>query len=79
MMKPPRKGADKTAALQWARTLRDLLELRNTTLGNIKVHLLGRDKGGAPCEPPDVYDDNSEVEFERDFQMFLRSWTQDDL
>jgi hypothetical protein len=31
-----------------------LVELRNTTLANIKVHLLGRDETGAITEPEDT-------------------------
>ena len=46
-MSKPKGKADKALALQWAKTLRDLVELRNTTLGNIKMHLLGRDETGA--------------------------------
>jgi len=72
------KREDKSA-LQWTKTLRDLVELRNSTLERIKVHLLGRDETGAPTEPPDHYDGNELVEFERDFQNFLSPWTQDDL
>ena len=49
------KGKDKALALQWAKTLRDLVELRNTTLANIKVHLLGCDETGSPNEPSDCH------------------------
>jgi len=75
-----KKGKDANA-LQWAKTLRDLIELRNTTLGNIKVHLLGRDETGAPIEPPDNenYDGDEQIMFERDFQAFLSPWTREDL
>jgi hypothetical protein len=79
MSKPARKGADKAAALQWAKTLRDLVELRNATLVNIKAHLLGRDETGAPNEPDDVYDGNPQVEYERYFKGLLSPWTQQDL
>ena len=72
------KREDKSA-LQWTKTLRDLVELRNSTLERIKVHLLGRDETGAPTEPPDHYDGNELVEFERDFQNFLSPWTRKDL
>lgn len=51
-----RKKADKAASLQWAKTLRDLVEVRNTTMGNIKVHLLGSDGTGTPNEPPECRD-----------------------
>jgi hypothetical protein len=37
-----RKGKDANA-LQWTKTLRDLVELRNETLEKIKGHVLGRD------------------------------------
>ena len=79
MSKPGRKGADKAAALQWAKTLRDLVELRNTTLVNIKTHLLGRDETGSPNEPDDIWHDNSEVEYERYFRSVLTPWTQQHL
>ena len=75
-----KKGKDANA-LQWAKTLRDLIELRNTTLGNIKVHLLGRDESGAAIEPPDHedYDGDHLIMFEREFQAFLSPWSQEDL
>jgi len=73
-----KKGKDANA-LQWAKTLRDLVELRNATLTQIKSHILGRDETGAPTEPPDQYDDNEQVYFERDFQNFLSPWTREDL
>ena len=78
-MSKARKGSDNRVALQWAKTLRDLVELRNTTLSNIKVHLLGRDETGSAIEPADYYDGKSEVMFERDFQTFLAPWTREDL
>jgi rubrerythrin len=79
MSTPSRKGADKAAALQWAKTLRDLVELRNTTLLNIKTHMLGRDETGATTEPPDFYSGNPEVMFERDFRTLLKPWHESDL
>lgn len=54
-MSKSKKGADNRIALQWAKTLRDLVELHDTTLANIKVHLLGRDETGAANEPPGLY------------------------
>jgi len=78
MSKPKGKG-DKSATLQWAKTLRDLVELRNTTLLNIKTHLLGRDETGSPNEPSDIWDGNDEVEFERHLRDQLRPWTLDRL
>jgi len=70
-----------TQALQWAKTLRDLVELRNVTLEKIKAHLLGRDETGAVMEPRDYYDcdDNPEISFERDFDRLLSPWTRKDL
>jgi hypothetical protein len=80
MSTPGRKGADKAAALQWAKTLRDLVELRNTTLLNIKTHMLGRDETGATTEPPDFYSGgNAQVRFERDFRGLLAPWTREHL
>lgn len=73
-----RKGKDSNA-LQWAKVLRDLVELRDTTLANIKAHLLGRDETGATNEPDDVYAGNSQVEYERYFRSLLSPWTQQDL
>jgi hypothetical protein len=73
------KDKDNRAALQWAKTLRDLVELRNTTLLNIKTHLLGRTETGSSNEPNDCYSGNSKVEFERAFQKFLSPWTRQDL
>jgi hypothetical protein len=74
-----KKGSDSRTALQWAKTLRDLVEVRNTTLSNIKIHLLGRDETGAATEPPDHYNSNEQVMFEREFQTFLAPWTREDL
>jgi hypothetical protein len=73
------KQKDPTA-LQWAKTLRDLVELRNTTLEKIKLHLLGRDPSyGWPTEPPSQYDNDPEIMFERDFRSFLAPWKESDL
>jgi hypothetical protein len=71
--------ADKAIALQYAKTLRDLVELRETTLGNIKVHLLGRDETGAPNEPDNIWDDNAQIEFERWFKGQVSPWVESDL
>ena len=81
MSKPGNKGTDKAAALQWTKTLRDLVEVRNTTLLNIKSHLLGRDETGTPNEPQDVYDEDGspQVEYERYFRTQLAPWTLQDL
>ena len=73
-----KKGKDSNA-LQWAKVLRDLVELRDTTLANIKAHLLGRDETGATNEPDDVYVGNPQVEYERYFRSLLSPWTQQDL
>jgi hypothetical protein len=73
-----KKGKDSNA-LQWAKVLRDLVELRDTTLGNIKAHLLGRDETGATNEPDDVYVGHPQVEYERYFRSLLSPWTQQDL
>lgn len=74
-----KKKENSHAALQWAKTLRDLVELRNTTLDKIKTHLLGRDETGAANEPDDVYGDNAQVEYERYFRSVLSPWTEQDL
>jgi hypothetical protein len=73
-----KKGKDSNA-LQWAKVLRDLVELRGTTLANIKAHLLGRDETGATNEPHDIYAGNPQVEYERYFRSLLSPWTQQDL
>src|SRR5208283_3897960 len=71
----PRKGSDSQVSLQWAKTLVNLVELRNTTLDKVKLHLLGRDgEFGLPIEPPGEYDDNSQIMFEREFKNFLSPW-----
>jgi hypothetical protein len=74
-----RKGKDANA-LQWAKTSRDLVELRNETLEKIKAHLLGRDETGAIIEPENYWDHNQQIEFERYFKDFLMChWTPEDL
>ena len=73
-----KKGKDANA-LQWTKTLRDLIELRNTTMEKIKGHLLGRDETGAINEPSSAWDDNDQIEFERYFKNQLSPWTKDDL
>ena len=72
------KAKDSTA-LQWAKTLRDLVELRNTTLEKIKGHLLGRGESGVVHEPDDYWDDNSQVMYERMFNSHMSPWTMEDL
>ena len=69
------------SALQWAKTLRDLIELRNSTLDRIKAHLLGRDESGAITEPNEFFegDTNPEIMFEREFKNWLSPWTRQDL
>jgi hypothetical protein len=69
VMSKSRKIGERQNALQWAKTLRDLIELRNVTLEKIKLHLLGRREIGVAREPDDCWDDNSAVEFERLFKM----------
>jgi hypothetical protein len=76
MSKSKKKGDN---ALQWTKTLRDLVELRSVELDKIKTHLLGRGETGVSNEPNDIYEDNPEVMFERDFKTFLAPWTQTDL
>ncbi|MGB9022762.1 MAG: hypothetical protein WCC94_04925 [Candidatus Bathyarchaeia archaeon] len=79
MSKPGKKAADEGAALQWARTLRDLVELRNQTLDRVKGHLLGRNETGAITEPENAWDKNPQVMFERYFKRQLSPWTEQDL
>jgi hypothetical protein len=75
--KMSKKGAEGRARLK---AIRDLVELRNTTLEKIKVHLLGRDETGAPNEPDDLWNsENSQVMFERYFKGQLEPWTRKDL
>jgi hypothetical protein len=59
------KPEDKRARLK---LLRDLIELQNSTLTNVKTHLLGRDPTGVLIEPPDKWEDNTQIEFERYFK-----------
>jgi len=66
-------------ALQWTKTLRDLIELRNVQLDKIKAHLLGRDETGAVIEPENYWDENQQVEFERYFKNQLSPWSLEDL
>ena len=68
-----------TNALQWAKTLRDLIELRSVQLDKIKGHLLGRDETGAVIEPENYWEDNQQIEFERYFKNQLSPWTLEDL
>jgi hypothetical protein len=70
------KAGDKRARLK---LVRDLVELRSATLGNIKVHLLGRDETGAPNEPDDIWESHAEVEFERYFRNQFSPWTESSL
>ena len=70
------KPAEKRARLK---LLRDLVELQNQTLTAIKTHLLGRDQTGSPVEPPNRFDDNDQVEFERYFKGMLAPWSLEDL
>ena len=72
------KDKDSTA-LQWAKTLRDLVELRNVTLEKIKGHLLGRGESGVVHEPDDCWDDNSHIMYERLFNQQMKCWTEEDL
>ena len=76
--KTPRneKPAEKRARLK---LLRDFVELQNAMLVAVKTHLLGRDETGASKEPPDSYDGNDQVEFERYFKRILAPWSEDDL
>jgi hypothetical protein len=70
------RGHDNESRLEWTRELRNLLELRNSTMTEIKHHMLGRDyETGQFSEPEDVW------QFERDFHKYVTSepWTQDDL
>jgi hypothetical protein len=81
-MSKPKGKADKETralALQWAKTLRDLIERRETTLAAIKVHLLGRNETGSPNEPQDCWNENPEVMYERWFREQMSPWTLDDL
>lgn len=70
------KPVDKRARLK---LLRDLVELQNSTLVAVKTHLLGRDETGAANEPPDHWEGNDQIEFERYFKNQLLPWTLEDL
>jgi hypothetical protein len=70
------KPVDKRARLK---LLRDLVELQNSTLVAVKTHLLGRDETGAANEPPDHWEGNDQIEFERYFKNQLSPWTLQDL
>ena len=79
-MSKGKKAGDKKVALQYAKTLRDLVELRNATLASIKIHLLGRDETGSPNEPSDIWEEgNDQIEFERYFHNLVSPWTRGDL
>jgi hypothetical protein len=79
VMSKSKKSGERQIALQWAKTLRDLVEMRNVTLEKIKVHLLGRNENGVANEPSDCWDGNSDVMYERYFKQQMRPWTLDDL
>jgi hypothetical protein len=70
------KPADKRARLK---LVRDLVELRGNALLSIKAHMNGHTESGAVMDPPDVWDDNSQVEFERYFQGLMEPWSRKDL
>lgn len=78
-MSKAKKSRDSRTALQWAKTTRELVELRNMTLDRIKLHLLGHHVTGAGNEPSDVWDSNDQVEFGRYFKNLLSPWTLQDL
>jgi len=70
------RGHDNESRLEWTRELRNLIELRNSTLQSIKHHMLGRDYDtGQFSEPEDIW------QFERDFHKYVTAdpWTQEDL
>ena len=71
--------AENTKAIQWTKTLRDLIELRNATLEKVKAHLLGKDETGSTVEPVGHYSGHPEVMFEREFQRFLAPWHESNL
>jgi hypothetical protein len=79
MSKSKEKGDN---ALQWSKTLRDLVELRNATLEKIQAFLLGRSETGTVEEPMDVFSSDTHplTRFERKFHDYLaKPWTVDDL
>ncbi len=73
------KSKEKTDnSLQWAKTLRDLIHLRNETLDKNKSHLLGRDETGTVKEPLNFHssDNHPLTLFERQVHNYLsRPWT----
>jgi hypothetical protein len=74
-----RGGREDRVALQWVKLLRDLVEQRNATLAEIKAHLLGRDETGAVRDPPDYYEGDFQIMFEREFRNLLEPWRESDL
>jgi hypothetical protein len=78
-MSKSKKSADRHTAIQALKLIRDLAEVRNQTLLNIKAHILGRNESGAIVEPGDHYEGNAYVEFERDFRNLLTPWIESDL
>jgi hypothetical protein len=71
------KKEDATA-LQWAKTLRDLVDLRNVTLEKIQAFLLGRSEVGTVEEPMDVFSSDTHplTCFERKMHDYLaKPWT----
>jgi hypothetical protein len=72
------KPAEKRARLK---LLRDMVELQNSILLSLKSQLLGRDQTGAPVEPANFWDEdsNDQIEFERLFKRQLSPWTQESL
>ena len=71
------KPTDKRARLK---LLRDLVELQNSSLAAVKVHLLGRDETGAPTEPDDSWGEHNITMFERYFdEQLQQEWTEDSL
>ena len=77
------KSKEKTDnSLQWAKTLRDLIQLRNETLDKIKSHLLGRDETGTVKEPLNFHSSQTHplTLFERQVHDFLdKPWTVESL
>jgi hypothetical protein len=73
-----KKGKDANA-LQWTKTLRDLVELRSVQLDKVKAHLLGRDETGVINEPEDCWSKNPQIMFERYFNYYLSPWRESDL
>jgi len=73
------KKLDSRARIQYLKILGAAVEERERILLDIKAHLLGRGESGVVREPSEVWDYNSEVEFERCFQNMLSPWTHEDL